>query len=53
MRMGEINKLAEKCNTTIIPADATNMEDLEKLIDESVERLGGKLDFILHSIGMS
>ena len=29
MRMGEINKLAEKCNTTIIPADATNMEDLE------------------------
>jgi len=53
MRMGEINKLAEKCDTTIIPADATSMEDLEKLIDESVERLGGKLDFILHSIGMS
>lgn len=53
MRMGEINKLAEKCNTIVIPADATLVEDLEKLIDESMTQLGGKLDFILHSIGMS
>lgn len=53
MRMGEINKLAEKCNAQIIPADATSMEDLENLISESVKILGGKLDFILHSIGMS
>lgn len=53
MRMGEINKLAEQCNAQIIPADATSMEDLEKLISESVKILGGKLDFILHSIGMS
>jgi enoyl-[acyl-carrier protein] reductase I len=37
----------------VIPADATSIEDLEKLIDESMEKLGGKLDFILHSIGMS
>lgn len=53
MRMGEINKLAEACNAQIIPADATSMEDLENLISESVKILGGKLDFILHSIGMS
>ncbi|MCK5824766.1 MAG: SDR family oxidoreductase [Ichthyobacteriaceae bacterium] len=53
MRMGEINKLGEKTGSKIIPADATNLEDLEKLIAESVEILGGKLDFILHSIGMS
>lgn len=53
MRMGAINQLAEKCKTTIIPADATLMEDLEKLIDQSAEQLGGKIDFILHSIGMS
>ncbi|QNL22603.1 SDR family oxidoreductase [Hyphobacterium sp. CCMP332] len=53
MRMGEINKLAEKCNAQIIPADATSLEDLENLISESVKILGGKLDFILHSIGMS
>ncbi|MDX1651033.1 MAG: SDR family oxidoreductase [Brumimicrobium sp.] len=53
MRMGEINNLAEKTNSKVIPADATSQEDLEKLIDESMEILGGKLDFILHSIGMS
>ncbi|MFN7014495.1 MAG: enoyl-ACP reductase, partial [Bacteroidia bacterium] len=53
LRMGEINKLAEKCNTTVIPADATSLEDLEKLFNESMEKLGGKIDFVLHSIGMS
>ena len=53
MRMGAINQLAEKCNAEIIPADATSIEDLEKLISRSVEVLGGKIDFILHSIGMS
>lgn len=53
LRMGEINKLAEKCQTEVIPADATSVEDLEKLISQSTEKLGGKIDFILHSIGMS
>lgn len=53
MRMGEINALAEKTGSTVIPADATSVEDLEKLISESMEVLGGKIDFILHSIGMS
>jgi enoyl-[acyl-carrier protein] reductase I len=53
MRMGAINKLAEQCNTQVIPADATSVEDLENLIDKSMEILGGKIDFILHSIGMS
>ncbi len=53
MRMGEINKLAEKCNAEIIPADATSVEDLENLYNKSMEVLGGKVDFVLHSIGMS
>lgn len=53
LRMGEINKLAEHCGTIVIPADATLVEDLEKLVAQSVEHLGGKLDFVLHSIGMS
>jgi enoyl-[acyl-carrier protein] reductase I len=53
MRMGEINALAEKTGSQVIPADATSVEDIEKLIDQSMEILGGKLDFILHSIGMS
>ena len=53
MRMGEINNLAEKINAQIIPADATDMADLENLFGKSVEILGGPLDFVLHSIGMS
>ncbi|MCS6824084.1 MAG: enoyl-ACP reductase [Cytophagaceae bacterium] len=53
MRMGEIKKLAEICNAEVIPADATSIEDLENLMTKSLEVLGGKIDFILHSIGMS
>ena len=53
MRMGEINKLGEICGAEIVPADATILEDLEILISKSTEILGGKLDFVLHSIGMS
>ncbi len=53
MRMGEINELAAKTNSQIIPADATNTEDLKKLFTEAQEILGGKIDFVLHSIGMS
>lgn len=53
MRMGEINKLAEETGSQIIPADATSIEDLENLVTKSMEILGGKVDFVLHSIGMS
>ena len=53
MRMGEINKLAEKTNSQIIPADATSVEELTTLFTQSQEVLGGKIDFVLHSIGMS
>ncbi len=54
LRMGKINELAEQCgNAPVIAADATSVEDLEKLLNESVDKLGGKLDFVLHSIGMS
>ncbi|GAB1309571.1 enoyl-ACP reductase [Urechidicola sp. KH5] len=53
MRMGAINELAEKTNSKVIPADATSMEDIENLISQSMEILGGKIDFVLHSIGMS
>ncbi|NCF31145.1 MAG: SDR family oxidoreductase, partial [Bacteroidetes bacterium] len=53
MRMGAINDLAEKTGSVVIPADATKMEDLENLVDQSISHLGGKLDFVLHSIGMS
>ncbi len=53
LRMGEINTLAERCGSTVIPADATDMNDLKALFEKSQEELGGKLDFVLHSIGMS
>ncbi|MDE5963588.1 MAG: SDR family oxidoreductase, partial [Alistipes sp.] len=53
IRMGTISQLAEKCNTIVVPADATSVEDLENLIDRTMEHFGGKFDFMLHSIGMS
>ena len=53
LRMGETQKLAKKLNTEIIGADATNVDDLSNLFIKSMEILGGKIDFVLHSIGMS
>jgi len=53
MRMGDTAQLAEECKTIAIEADATNVKELENLFDESMKALGGKIDFILHSIGMS
>lgn len=53
LRMGTINELAEKTQSEVIPADATSMKDLEELFDRSMEYFGGKIDFVLHSIGMS
>jgi enoyl-[acyl-carrier protein] reductase I len=53
IRMGEINQLAEMCNAPVIPADATNVDDLGNLVKKSMEYFGGKFDFLLHSIGMS
>jgi enoyl-[acyl-carrier protein] reductase I len=53
LRLGTINKLAEECQAPVIPADVTVMEELETLFNESTEKLGGKIDFVLHSVGMS
>lgn len=53
MRMGEINKLAEKIDAPIIPCDVTSDEDMINLITKSKEHFGGSFDFILHSVGMS
>lgn len=52
-RMGSVMELGEKLNADIIPADATSLEDLEMVFLKSQEILGGKIDFVLHSIGMS
>lgn len=53
LRMGEINKLAEIVDGPVIGADVVNMEDLKNLFVKSMEHFGGKIDFVLHSIGMS
>jgi len=53
IRLGTIHELAEKTNSKVIAADAANVDDLEALLTEAQEHLGGKIDFILHSIGMS
>ncbi len=53
MRMGEINKLAKNTGSEIIPADATSLEDIENLFIKAKGLFGARVDFVLHSIGMS
>ena len=53
IRMGDIEKLAEQTESKVIPADATSIEDLENLVEKAMNDLDSKLDFVLHSIGMS
>lgn len=53
VRMGEVDALSKKLNAEVIAADATSVADLENVFSKSVEILGGKIDFVLHSIGMS
>ena len=53
LRMGNVDELAKKTNSKLIPADATKIDDLENLINETMKIFGGKIDFVLHSIGMS
>ena len=53
VRMGQIDELSRKLNAPVIAADATNVDDLSHVFEESIKLLGGKIDFVLHSIGMS
>ena len=53
LRMGSVDKLGEQLNAPVIAADATSVEDLENVFKTAQEKLGGKIDFVLHSIGMS
>ncbi len=53
LRFGMTNELAEKTGSQIIAADATSVEDLYNVFETSMKVLGGKIDFVLHSIGMS
>ena len=48
LRMGTIDELAKETGSKVIPADATNMDDLDNLFKQSIKELGGKIDFVLH-----
>ena len=51
-RFGSLEALGEKTDSPIIYADATSDDDIRSLYEQSVEHLGGPLDFVVHSIGM-
>jgi enoyl-[acyl-carrier protein] reductase I len=52
IRIGDINLLAKKCKSEVIPADITSVDEIERLFDESKKKIGN-IDFILHSVAMS
>jgi len=52
-RLGSINKLSEECNAPFFAADATSFDEIENVFKKSMEHFDGKIDFFLHSIGMS
>ncbi|MCO5248383.1 MAG: SDR family oxidoreductase [Chitinophagales bacterium] len=53
IRMGKVKELAQACQAQLIPCDVTKLEDIQQLFEKSREILGGKIDFVLHAIGMS
>ncbi len=53
LRMGDTDELAKSTNSLVVAADATSISDLNNLFSKTLEHFGGKIDFILHSIGMS
>lgn len=53
LEKGQIKDLAKKTGSEIIVADLSNLEDIKNLFQKSVEILGGKIDFLLHSVAMS
>ncbi|MDX2413928.1 MAG: SDR family oxidoreductase [Bacteroidales bacterium] len=53
IRMGTVNELADKTGSIVLGGDATNQDDIKMIFEQSLERFDGKIDFVLHSIGMS
>ena len=56
MKKTEVKKVTIKVNITNRQRKIklpTDVKDLENVFSQSVEILGGKIDFVLHSIGMS
>lgn len=53
LEKGDIKNLAQKTGSEIIAADVGNLAEIKSLFQKSVEILGGKIDFLLHSAAMS
>lgn len=53
LRLGTLKQLSEECNAPIYPADATSFAEIEGVFQQSMNHFGDKIDFFLHSIGMS
>jgi enoyl-[acyl-carrier protein] reductase I len=53
LRLGTLKQLSEECNAPIYVADATSFTEIENVFKQSMDHFGGKIDFFLHSIGMS
>ncbi len=52
LRFGDLDELAEETGAEIFPCDVSKEEEVEKLMQE-VKEEHGKIDFMLHAIGMS
>lgn len=52
LRLGQLNALGEATGAPIIPCDVASDEEVDALMRQVKERFG-KIDFILHAIGMS
>ena len=52
LRLGQLNALSQETGAPIIPCDVANDAEVEALITQVKEKFG-KVDFILHAIGMS
>lgn len=52
LRLGTLNALSEETNAPIIPCDVSDENEVNELMVKTKSELG-KIDFILHAIGMS
>lgn len=52
LRLGALDGLAEETGSSIIPCDVTNDDEIKELMQQVKDEYG-KIDFMLHAIGMS
>lgn len=53
LRLGKPKELAEKLGVPLVPADLTQLADIENLYQVALAHFGRPIDFLLHSVGMS